>query len=81
MDKSKITGLGGLLAGIVGSVCCVGSMILSGLGFGVGVIGFARDLGFHHIPMMVLAFLLLGRLFISVIEKETYQKKTPSLVR
>ncbi len=74
MDKSKITGLGGLLAGIVGSVCCVGPVILGGLGFGVGVIGFVRDLGFLHIPMMALAFLLLGAAFYM-----RYQKADPQM--
>jgi len=63
MDKAKITGLGGLLAGVIGSVCCVGPIILGGLGFGVGAISFARDFGFLHMPLMVLAFLLLGTAF------------------
>ncbi len=63
MDKSKITGLGGLLAGVIGSVCCVGPIILGGLGFSVGAISFARDFGFLHLPLMALAFLLLGTAF------------------
>ena len=63
MDKAKITGLGGLLAGVIGSVCCVGPIILGGLGFGVGAISFARDFGFLHMPLMVLAVLLLGTAF------------------
>ena len=63
MDKVKITGLGGLLAGVIGSVCCVGPIILGGLGFGLGAISFARDFGFLHMPLMVLAFLLLGAAF------------------
>ena len=63
MDKAKITGLGGLLAGVIGSVCCVGPIILGGLGFGLGAISFARDFGFLHMPLMVLAFLLLGAAF------------------
>ncbi len=63
MDKAKITGLGGLLVGVIGSVCCVGPIILGALGFGVGAISFARDFGFLHMPLMVLAFLLLGTAF------------------
>jgi len=63
MDKAKITGLGGFLAGVIGSVCCVGPLILGGLGFGVGAISFARDFGFLHMPLMLLAFLLLGTAF------------------
>jgi hypothetical protein len=74
MDKAKITGLGGLLAGFIGSVCCVGPVILGGLGFGVGAISFARDLGFLHIPMMVLAFLLLGTAFYMRYQKADSHK-------
>ncbi len=63
MNKEKLTGLGGITAAVLGSVCCVGPVILGGLGFGVGAISFARDFGFLHLPMMVLAFLLLGTAF------------------
>jgi hypothetical protein len=63
MGKAEVTGLGGLVAGFIGSVCCVGPIILGGLGFGVGAISFARDFGFLHLPLMALAFLLLGTAF------------------
>lgn len=63
MDKAKITGFGGLLAGVLGSACCVGPAIFVGLGFGVSTASFLRDFGFLHIPMMILAFLLLGTAF------------------
>ncbi len=63
MDKIKVTGIGGLLAGVVGSVCCVGPAVLAGLGFGTAAVSFARDFGFLHIPLMVLAVVLLGTAF------------------
>ena len=60
MDKTKITGIGGLVAAGIGSVCCVGPAILAGLGLGAGALSFVRSFGFLHLPMMVLAFILLG---------------------
>lgn len=74
MNKEKLTGLGGIVAAVIGSVCCVGPVILGGLGFGVGAIGFARDFGFLHLPMMVLAFLLLGTAFYLRSRKADPQK-------
>ncbi len=63
MDKAKITGIGGLVAAGIASVCCVGPAILAGLGFGAGALGFVRSFGILHMPMMVLAFILLGSAF------------------
>ncbi len=63
MNKEKWTGLSGFLAAGIASVCCVGPVVLAGLGFGTGAVSFARDFGFLHLPMMVLAFLLLGTAF------------------
>ena len=63
MDKAKLTGIGGLLAAGIGSVCCVGPAILAGLGFGAGALSFVRSFGILHMPMMVLAFILLGSAF------------------
>lgn len=63
MDKISTTGLGALIAAGVGSVCCVGPVILAGLGFGAGALSFAREFGVLHMPMMVLAFLLLSGAF------------------
>lgn len=77
MDKVKVTGLGGLLAGVLGSVCCVGPIILGGLGFGVGAISFARDFGFLHMPLMVLASLLLGTAFYLRFRKGDAEKEKP----
>jgi len=70
MNRENLTGLGGLIAAGVGSVCCVGPIILAGLGFGVGSISFVRDFGFLHLPMMVLAILLLGSAFYLRYQKE-----------
>jgi predicted lipid-binding transport protein (Tim44 family) len=75
MNKEKLTGLGGIAAAVIGSVCCVGPIILGGLGFGVGAISFARDFGFLHLPMMVLAFLLLGTAFYLRSRKADPQKE------
>lgn len=75
MDKIKVTGLSGLLAAGVGSICCVGPAVLAGLGFGVGAISFARDFSFLHLPMMVLAFLLLGTAFYIRYRKGNLQKE------
>lgn len=63
MDKVKLTGLSGLFAAGVGAICCVGPAVLAGLGFGMGAISFARDFGFLHLPMMMLAIVLLGAAF------------------
>ena len=75
MDKTKMTGLGGLLAGVVGSVCCVGPAVLAGLGFGVGAVSFARDFGFLHLPLMVLAIVLLGTAFYLRYRKADSQRE------
>jgi mercuric ion transport protein len=75
MNKEKLTGLGGIVAAVIGSVCCVGPVVLGGLGFGVGAISFARDFGFLHLPMMVLAFLLLGTAFYFHYRKGNPQKE------
>lgn len=63
MEMKKITGIGGLLSAGVGWVCCVGPLVLGGLGFGAGGISFARDFGFLHYPLIGLAILLLGSAF------------------
>ncbi len=63
MGKAKITGIGGLLAAGIGSVCCVGPAILAGLGFGAGALSFVRSFGVLHLPMLILAFILLGTSF------------------
>ncbi|MCH8208505.1 MAG: hypothetical protein IIA62_05565 [Nitrospinae bacterium] len=63
MDKAKLTGIGALLAAGIGSVCCVGPAILAGLGFGAGALSFVRSFGILHMPMVVLAFILLGSAF------------------
>jgi len=70
MDKKSFAGLGALVAAGIGSVCCVGPVVLAGLGFGAGALGFAREFGVLHMPMMILAFLLLGGAFYF-----NYQKK------
>lgn len=63
MEKRTIAGLGGLIAAGIGSICCVGPVLLAGLGFGAGALGFVREFGILHMPMMVMAILLLGAAF------------------
>ncbi|MFQ5451640.1 MAG: hypothetical protein ACE5E9_13515 [Nitrospinaceae bacterium] len=63
MNKKTVTGMGGLIAAGAGAFCCIGPPILASLGFGAGAIGFARDFGSLHLPLMVLAVLLLGTAF------------------
>ena len=75
MDKVKITGLSGLFAAGVGAICCVGPAVLAGLGIGVGAISFVRDFGFLHLPMMILAIVLLGAAFYMRYPKGGTQKK------
>ncbi len=76
MDKVKLTGLSGLFAAGVGAICCVGPAVLAGLGFGVGAISFARDFGFLHLPMMMLAIVLLGAAFYMRYHKAGTQKES-----
>lgn len=75
MNKIKVTGIGGLLAGVVGSVCCVGPAVLAGLGFGAAAVSFARDFGFLHLPLMALAIVLLGTAFYLRYRKEDSQQE------
>jgi hypothetical protein len=77
MNKEKWTGLSGFIAAGIGSVCCVGPVVLAGLGFGAGAVSFARDFGFLHLPMMVLAFLLLGTALYLRYRKGNIQKENP----
>lgn len=77
MDKTKITGIGGLAAAGIGSVCCIGPAILAGLGFGAGALSFVRSFGILHMPMMVLAFILLGSAFYLHFRKPTKADSGP----
>jgi len=63
MDKAKATGIAGIIAASISSICCVGPVILTGLGFGTGVLSLVRSFGFLHLPMMILAIGLLGTAF------------------
>jgi len=63
MKKENIVGIGGLIAAAVGSVCCIGPAILAGLGFGAGALSIVREFGVIHMPMVILAVLLLGMAF------------------
>ncbi len=63
MEKERLTGIGAMLAGGIGAVCCVGPVLLTVLGLSGGVINAARGFGFLDIPMTALAFLLLGTAF------------------
>lgn len=73
MEKMKLLGLGGLAAAGFGSICCVGPVVLAGLGFGAGTISFARGFGILHTPLVVLAVLFLGAAFYF-----QYRKKEPN---
>ena len=63
MNKARTTGIIGVIAASIGSICCVGPVILTGLGLGTGVLSLVRSMGFLHIPMMILAVGLLGTAF------------------
>ncbi len=71
MDKAKTTGIIGMIAAGIGSICCVGPVILTGLGFGAGVLSFVRNFGFLHMPMMILAVGLLGMAFFLQFKKNS----------
>lgn len=71
MDKAKTTGIIGMIAAGIGSICCVGPVILTGLGLGTGVLSFVRSFGFLHMPMMILAVGLLGTAFFFHFKKNS----------
>jgi len=71
MDKEKFMGIGGLVAAGIGSICCVGPVVLAGLGLGAGALSFARSFGVLHMPMMALAVGLLGTAFFFHFKKKT----------
>lgn len=63
MEKEKLATLGGVFAAAVGSVCCIGPIVLAGMGLGAGAIGVAQGFGILHWPLMILAFILVGTAF------------------
>jgi len=65
-----MVGVGGLIAAAVGSVCCIGPAILGGLGFGAGVLSFVREFGVIHMPMMIIAVILLSLAFYFFLRKK-----------
>ena len=71
MNKTKVTGMVGLVAAGIGSICCVGPIILAGLGLGTSALTFARSFGILHMPMMILAIVLLGTAFFFHYNKNT----------
>ena len=71
MDKAKTTGIIGMTAAGIGSICCVGPVILTGLGLGTGVLSFVRSFGFLHMRMMILAVGLLGTAFFFHFKKKS----------
>jgi len=71
MDKAKTTGILGMIAGGIGVICCVGPVILAGLGLGTGVLSFVRSFGILHMPMMILAVGLLGAAFFFHFKKKS----------
>ena len=71
MNKAKTTGIIGMIAASIGSICCVGPVILTGLGLGTGVLSFVRSFGFLHMPMMILAVGLLATAFFFHFKKSS----------
>lgn len=72
MDKKSLAGVGAMMAAGIGSLCCVGPAVLAGLGFGAGTLSLVREMGVLHLPMMLLAGLLLALAFFFFIrEKRT----------
>ena len=65
-----MVGVGGLIAAALGSVCCVGPVILGSLGFGAGALSFVREFGVIHMPMMILAVILLSVAFYFYLRKK-----------
>lgn len=63
MDKKKITSIGGAISAVFASVCCVGPVVLAGLGISAGGIGFVKGFGKFHTLFMILTFVLLGSAF------------------
>lgn len=76
MNKEKFMGMSGLIAAGIGSVCCVGPVVLAGLGLGAGALAFARSFGFLHMPMMALAVVLLGTAFFFHFKKKPSGSET-----
>lgn len=77
MDRNSGLGLGALIAAGIGSVCCVGPAIFAGMGLGAGALSFARGFGVIHMPMMILAFLLLGTAFYFQFRKKGEPPSNP----
>jgi len=71
MDKAKTTGIIGMIAGGIGSICCVGPVILTGLGLGTGSLSFVRSFEFLYMPMMILAVVLFGTAFFFHFKKKS----------
>jgi len=71
MNKAKTTGIIGMIAGGIGSICCAGPVILTGLGFGAGALSFVRSFEFLYMPMMILAVVLLGTAFFFHFKKKS----------
>jgi len=70
MSKAKWTGIGGFIALGAGFICCLGPVILGVLGFGAGAMAIARGFEVVQVPMMILAFSLLGLSFYFSTYKE-----------
>jgi len=71
MDKAKTTGIIGMIAAGIGSICCVGPVILAGLGLGTGALSVVRSFGIFHMPLMILAVVLLGTAFFFHFKKKS----------
>jgi mercuric ion transport protein len=58
MDIKKVSSFGGAIAAIFASICCLGPLILAGLGAGAGTIAFVRGFGRFHNFFIVLTVVL-----------------------
>lgn len=71
MRHESISSLGAVLASILASVCCIGPVILAGLG--IGSLGFAAVLAPYRLYFLALTALLLGFAFWRTYRKPSGQ--------
>lgn len=69
--KEKLVGIGALLAAALASLCCIGPLVLVGLG--VGAVGLAAALAKYRLIFMLLTFAFLGFAFYLTYRKREIQ--------
>lgn len=69
--KEKLVGIGAVLSAALASVCCLGPLIL--LGLGIGGVGLAAGLAPYRLIFLALTFALLGMAFYLIYRKREVQ--------